>query len=116
MNELDEPDIVVFFARPDVLLGLFALANFDETEPNAVFTPFGSGCSSIVQYPFLEKDATRPRSVLGLFDVTVCPFVPKNTLSFSVPMLKFERMIHNMNESFLIADSWQEIQKRIQRT
>jgi len=54
-RETEEPDIVIFFACPDVLSGLFTLANFEETEPNVVFTPWGSGCSSIVAYPFLRK-------------------------------------------------------------
>jgi len=113
LNELDEPDVVTFFVQPDVLSGLFTLANYDETEPNSVFTPFGSGCSSIVQYPFLEKDAARPRAVIGLFDVSARPFVPENALSFSVPIRKLERMVRNMEESFLVTNSWKVVQKRI---
>jgi uncharacterized protein (DUF169 family) len=114
LNESDEPEVVIFFASPDVLSGLFTLANFDETEPNDVFTPWCSGCSSIVQYPFLEKDSVRPRAVIGLFDVSTRPRVPENTLSFSVSMLKFERMVRNMEESFLTTNSWKAVQKRIQ--
>ena len=114
LNESDEPEVVIFFACPDVLSGLFTLANFDETEPNDVFTPWGSGCSSIVAYPFLEKDSVRPRAVIGSFDVSARPFIPENTLSFSVPMLKFERMVRNMEESFLTTNSWKTVQKRIQ--
>jgi hypothetical protein len=30
-----------------------------------------------------------------------------------VPMNKFSRMIENMEESFLITDTWKAIQKRI---
>jgi uncharacterized protein (DUF169 family) len=115
LNGSDEPEVVIFFACPDVLSGLFTLANFDETEPNYVFTPWGSGCSSVVQYPFLEKDSVRPRAVIGLFDVSARPHVPENTLSFSVSMLKFERMVRNMEESFLTTNSWKAVQKRIQR-
>jgi len=33
LEEADEPDVVIFFARPDVLSGLFTLANFDVGEP-----------------------------------------------------------------------------------
>jgi hypothetical protein len=91
------------------------LANFEETEPNGVFTPMASGCSSIVTYPFLEKDSVRPRAVIGLFDVSARPYIPENTLSFSVSMRKFERMVRNMEESFLTTNSWKAIQKRIQR-
>ena len=113
LNESDEPEVVVFFACPDVLSGLFSLANFEETEPNGVFTPWGSGCESIVQYPFLEKDSVRPRAVIGLFNVSARRFIPESTLSFSVSMLKFERMVRNMEESFLTTNSWKAIQKRI---
>ena len=109
----DEPDAVIFFAPPDVLSGLFTLANFDEVEPNAVFAPFAAGCGSIVQYPYLEKDSQRPRAVLGMFDVSSRPFVPENFLTFSVPMNKFARMIDNMDESFLVTGSWAKVNKRI---
>jgi len=115
LNESDEPDVVIFFACPDVLSGLFTLANFEETEPNVVFTPWGSGCESIVMYPFLEKDSVRPRAVIGLFGVSARRYIPENTLSFSVSMLKFERMVRNMEESFLTTNSWKAVQKRMQR-
>ena len=114
LNESDEPEVVIFFACPDVLSGLFLLANFEEAEPNGVFTPWGAGCFSIVTYPFLEKDSARPRAVIGLFDVSARPYIPENTLSFSVPMRKFERMVRNMEESFLTTNSWKAVQKRIQ--
>jgi len=113
LEKLDNPEVVIFFAPPDVLSGLFTLASFDEAEPNGVVAPFGSGCSTIVQYPYLEKDSGRPRAVIGMFDVSARPFVLQNVLTFSVPMTKFVRMVRNMEESFLITDSWKMVQKRI---
>jgi uncharacterized protein (DUF169 family) len=113
LEESDEPDVVVFFARPDVLSGLFTLANFDVGDLNGVFTPFSAGCGSIVQYPYLEKESDFPRAVLGMFDVSARPFVPGDVLSFSVPMNKFITMVENMDESFLITPSWHKIQKMI---
>jgi hypothetical protein len=113
LERSDNPEVVIFFAQPDVLSGLFTLANFDEAEPNGVFAPFGSGCSSIVQYPYLEGRSERPRGVIGMFDISARPFVTKDMLTFSVPMIRFSRMIQNMDESFLITDSWQKVQKRI---
>ena len=107
---------MIFFAAPDVLSGLFTLASYDEAEPNGVFAPFGSGCSSIVQYPYLERKSVRPRAVVGMFDVSARPFVPANTLTFSVPMTKFVKMVENMDESFLITNSWRAVQKRIHST
>jgi uncharacterized protein (DUF169 family) len=113
LEESDNPEVVIFFARPDVLSGLFTLASFDEAEQNMVIAPFGSGCSTIVQYPYLEKDSAHPRGVIGMFDVSARPFVPADTITFAAPMSKFVRMIDNMEESFLITPSWAAIQKRI---
>jgi uncharacterized protein (DUF169 family) len=113
LEESDEPDVVVFFARPDVLSGLFTLANFDVGQPNGVFSPFSAGCGSIVQYPYLERESDHPRAVVGMFDVSARPFVPSDVLSLSVPMDKFVTMVENMDESFLTTASWDKIHKRI---
>ena len=113
LQEFDVPAVVIFFAKPDVLSGLFTLANFDQMEPNSTFTPFGAGCGSIVHYPYLEKDANRPRAVIGMFDPSARPCVSKDTLSFAVPMIKFEKMIDYMEESFLITNTWTKIKNRI---
>jgi hypothetical protein len=48
-----------------------------------------------------------------MFDVSARPFVPRDVLTFSAPMAKFNRMIANMEESFLITDSWRKVQERI---
>ena len=112
----DEPEVVIFFARPDVLSGLFTLANYDVADPNGVFAPFGAGCASVIQYPYLERSSAAPRAVLGTFDVSARPFLPEDCLTFAVPMNKFERMIDNIEESFLITESWRRIQKRITKT
>jgi uncharacterized protein (DUF169 family) len=113
LDEQDDPASVIFFATPDVLSGLFTLANFDEIEPNGVFCPFSAGCGPIVQYPFLENGSERPRAVIGMFDVSARPYVPKETLTFAVPMNKFLRMAGNMEESFLITHSWDKVRRRI---
>ena len=104
-----------FFATPDVLSDLFTLANYDEVDPNGVFCPFSAGCGTIVQYPYLEKDSARPRAVLGMFDVSARPFVPKEMLTLAMPINKFVRMINNMDESFLITKSWNRVAKRIKQ-
>jgi hypothetical protein len=108
----DEPEVVVFFAGLDVVAGLFTLANFDEAEPNAVICPFGSGCSSMVYYPYQELRSQRPRCVLGMFDISARPCVGENTLSFAIPYPKFRRMVENMEESFLSTESWKVLRTR----
>jgi uncharacterized protein (DUF169 family) len=113
LEETDTPEVVIFFAIPDVLSGLFTLARFDETDRGAVQTPFGSGCASIIQYPYLEQASEHPRAIIGMFDPSARPFVPKDVLTLAVPMKKFIKMVDNMEESFLITDSWQIIKRRI---
>ena len=113
LSETDNPDVVIFFATPDVLSGLFTLANFDQAEPNGTITPFGAGCGSIVHYPFLESLAERKRAVIGMFDPSARPCVPAGVLTFAVPMARFEKMIGYMEESFLITETWTTVRKRI---
>jgi len=113
LDETDQPQVVIFFARPDMLAGLFTLANFDQEDPNGVIAPFGSGCSSIVYHPFAQLQSSRPKPVIGMFDVSARPHVAKDELTFSVPMARFRTMIDYMDESFLITGSWKKIQKRI---
>jgi len=115
LEEGDAPAVVIFFAEADVLSGLFTLANFEESEVNGVIAPFGAGCGTICQHPYLEKDKERPRGVLGMFDVSARPFVAGEVLTFAAPMKKFERMVEDMEESFLITRSWQKVQRRISR-
>lgn len=113
LAEVDEPQIVIFFAKPDVLSGLFTLCGFDTAELEAVIAPFAAGCGSIVQYPYLELKREQPRAVLGMFDVSARPFVPAETLTFAVPMPKFRRMAEDMQDSFLITESWQKVRARL---
>jgi hypothetical protein len=115
LSEADLPEVVIFFARPDVLSGVFTLANFDQEDPEGVIAPFGAGCSTIVQYPFLEKDKKKPRAVLGMLDVSARPCVPSDVITLAVPMSKFTDMIGYMEESFLITDSGRKVKRRITR-
>jgi len=117
LTVVDAPDVVIFFARPEVLSGLYTLANFDQSEPEGgVICPFGAGCGSIIYYPWLEQQKENPRAVLGLFDPSARPCVPLAVLSFAVPMKKFARMVGYMEESFLIAPSWEKVKRKIVRS
>jgi hypothetical protein len=113
LNENDNPEVAIFFATPDILSGLFTLANYDQSEPDSTITPFAAGCGSLVYFPYVEIDSPRPRAVIGLFDVSARPCVQEGILTFSVPMVKFTKMISYMDESFLITNSWKKVQKRI---
>jgi len=116
LTAADNPAVVIFFARPEVLSALFTLANFDQSDPDGVICPFGSGCSSIIHYPRLELQNEHPRAVFGMFDPSARPCVPVDTLTIAIPMKKFEKMIGYMDESFLITKTWDKVKTKIARS
>lgn len=117
LAENEDPEVIIFFAGPEEISGLFTLANFDQSDPNGgVIAPFGSGCSSVIHYPLLEQRKERPRAILGMFDPSARPCVPLNILTFAVPMGKFMQMIECMEESFLITATWERMRRRIERS
>jgi len=111
----DNPEVVIFFAKPDVLSGLFTLANYDNSDLHGTITPFGSGCASIVQYPYAECEKEIQKSVIGMFDVSARPYVQENIFTFALPMKRFEKIIGYMEESFLITESWSVVKSRINK-
>ena len=125
---VDAPEVVIFFARPEVLSGLFTIANFDRSDPNGVISPMGAGCSSIILYPFVEgqkdgsKDGSKeepkeePKVVLGMFDPSARPCVPLDVLTMAFPMRRFEKAVGYMEESFLATKEWARVEKKIERS
>lgn len=113
LADADEPEAAVFFAPPDVLSGLFTLANFEESDPFGVIAPFASGCAAVIQYPFLENRKAAPKCVLGMFDVSARPCVGAGELTFAVPMRKLERIIGQFEESFVTTRSWEKVMRRL---
>jgi hypothetical protein len=114
LSSNDSPFAAIFFASADVLSGLFVLANYDRSGPDGVISPMGSGCSTIVNYPYWEAQSDRPRCVLGMFDVTARPQVSSTLLTFTIPIKRLEQMVANMDESFLITPAWDLVRARIQ--
>ena len=113
LAEEENPFAAIFFTTPDVLSGLFTLANYDRADPYGVITPMGAGCASIINYPYEEAQSEHPRCILGMFDVSARSCVPEGKLTFTIPMQRFEQMVLNMDESFLITKSWDLVRKRL---
>lgn len=113
LDEDDSPEVVIFFARGETLSGLFTLANYDRADPFGVIMPMGSGCSSIVYYPWHEGQTDDPKAVIGMMDPSARPCVPLDTMTFAVPMKKFSDMVRDMNESFLTTSTWEKVRGKI---
>jgi hypothetical protein len=48
-----------------------------------------------------------------MFDVSARPCVPAGKLTFSIPMHRFEQMVEDMDESFLVTKSWDLVRSRL---
>lgn len=107
------PEVVIFFATPDVISALFTLCSYDRGDLSGSIAPFGSGCASIIQYPLYESQKDKPNAILGLFDISARPYVRKDELTFAVPFKRFMEIVDNMDQSFLITRSWETLKKRI---
>jgi uncharacterized protein (DUF169 family) len=114
-EEDKKPEVVVFFSSPDILSGLFTLTNYTLESIDAVFTPFGSGCSTILTYPLKEADKEKPRAIIGMFDVSARPMVGKDILTLAMPYSVFLKLLENVSGSFLQTESWKKVLQRIQK-
>ena len=112
----EEPEVVIFFAPPDVLAGLFTLTNYAAERFDAVRIPFSSGCGAILTHPLKEAEEKNPRAVLGLFDVSARPFVEADILTLAMPIKLFLSLLDNQDESFLVTKSWEAVRNRIEKS
>jgi uncharacterized protein (DUF169 family) len=109
----EEPEVIIFFAPPDVLSGLVVLTSYATERMDAVRITFSSGCGSIVAHPLKEAEKENPQAILGMFDVSARPFVEPNVLTLAMPTKLFLTLLDNQDESFLITDSWKKVRERI---
>ena len=115
LEEQDNPQVVIFFATPDVIAGLHGLANFDTLTPHGVIVPFCTACDAIVGFPLSELESDDPKAVLGSMDPSARIYFKPNVMTFAAPWPKFLSMLENMNESFLETVGWSKVKSRFQK-
>ena len=106
-------EAVVFFATPDILSGLCTWTFFDNDAEDAVVTKFASGCAAVVSFATVENRKGGRRCFLGMFDPSARPLVPKNELTFAVPMSRFREMLATMPDSALYQHAFSVVRRRI---
>ena len=111
VEESEKPLCVIFMVNADQLSGLTTLANFDKDDTVAV--RFASGCAQAVLYPIAAEEKGEKTCYIGMTDPSARKVIDKEQLSFSIPYSRFLEMEQNADESFLITDTWETIQKRI---
>ena len=112
----EEPLVVVFFARPEVLTGLFSLATYGADHHHAVVSPFGAGCTGIIAWPLVYAARGRECAVLGGFDPSARKFMKPDELTFAIPIGLYRKMLDRMEESALPRRAWQGVLKKVRRS
>ena len=104
----------LFFATPDILSGLVSWACYDNASGDAVYTPWGSGCSTTIRAVINENKTQGKRCFIGLFDPSVRPRVRANELLFGIPKSRLEEMVAFMRDTCLFNGiAWLKVRERI---
>jgi uncharacterized protein (DUF169 family) len=112
----EEPELVIFFARAEIVCGLNQLAVFVTNDFEAVSSPFGAGCTNIVTWPLKYQAEGKLKAVLGGWDPSDRKFMKPDEISFTVPFEMFCRMVSRWTESFLKTPTWEIVRKKIDRS
>ena len=113
----EEPEFVIFFARPEVLCGLFTHTTFTTGEVDSVASPFGAGCTNIIAWPLFYKEQGMEKAVLGGFDPSARKFMKTDELTFTVPWSLYQKMLKTLPESmFNVGTDWAVVRKKVDRS
>ncbi len=113
----EEPEFVIFFARPEVLCGLFIQTTFTTGEVDCVASPFGAGCTNILAWPLFYKEQGMEKAVLGGFDPSARKYMKPDELTFTVPWSLYQKMLKALPESMFNVDGeWTAVRKKVSRS
>ncbi len=111
------PEFVIFFARPEVLTGLFTQTMFTTGDVDAVASPFGAGCTNILAWPLYYQQQGQEKAVLGGFDPSARKFMKTDELTFTVSWSLYEKMLKALPESmFNVGKNWDLVRKKVDRS
>lgn len=115
-TESEKPEVVIFFARPEIIAGLYCQSYFVTNDSDVVMSPAGSGCAQIITWPKKYLSQGKLKAVVGGWDPSCRPYLKTDELTFTVPFELFERMINRCAESFLNEHAWQTNKKKIAKS
>ena len=116
-TDSEEPEFVIFFARPEVLSGLFTHTAFTTGDAECVASPFGAGCTNIVAWPLYYKEQGMEKAIIGGFDPSARKFMKTDELTFTVPWSLYRKMLANLPDSMFNVDgAWKDVRKKVTRS
>lgn len=116
LGEGESPETVIFFANADQLSALVYLLYYDAPgEDDRVIGRFASACASAVALPLQYARKGEKKAVWGLHDISARSRLPKDLMTFTVPLSLFLDMGRHIDGSFLTTGAWRKIADRIDR-
>ncbi|MCD8297620.1 MAG: DUF169 domain-containing protein [Prevotella sp.] len=116
VETLEGMEGLLFYATPDMLSGLAAWAYYDNNNADAVSSPFGSGCCTMISQAVRENRINGNRVFMGLFDPSVRPYIGVNELGFVIPRSRFITMQHTLKECCLFGTfGWSKVRERMNK-
>lgn len=116
-TEDEQPEFVIFFARPEVLTGLVTHTSFTTGDMDCVVSPFGAGCTNMVAWPLYYQELGEEKAVLGGFDPSARKYMKTDELTFTVPWSLYEKLLQTLPESIFSVDgAWPTVRKKVNRS
>jgi len=116
-TDSEEPEFVIFFARPEVLTGLFVQTTFTTGDVDCVAAPFGAGCTNIIAWPLFYKERGIEKAVIGGFDPSARKYMKTDELTFTVSWSLYKKMLAALPESmFNVGGAWPTVRKKVSRS
>lgn len=113
----EKPEFVIFFARPEILCGLFTQAVFTTGEMECVVSPFGAGCTNMLTWPLYYKEKGMDKAVIGGFDPSARKFMKTDELTFTVSLEFYEKMLAALPDSLFTHETdWKNVRKKVERS
>lgn len=116
-TDAEKPEFVIFFARPEVLTGLFIQTVFTTGDMNCVVSPFGAGCTNMIGWPLYYKEKGLEKAVIGGMDPSARKFMKTDELTFTVSLDLYEKMLAALPESMFTHETdWKSVRKKVDRS
>ena len=102
-------EVVAFLVDPTRLAVLQQLAAYSKnTSGPATIMAYGHACEQIYAIPRAEGESDDPHAIIGMTDLYARRFVDKDKLSFAVPYKLYQRMVDDIDGSFLMKEKYKE--------
>lgn len=110
MEQYEYLKTITFYVNPDQLSMLITGAEYHNASAShyLVTTAFGTGCGQLAA---IFDSFTTPQAAIGGTDIAMRPYLPGNTLAFTVTKPMFEMLCRLGNNSFLNKSFWNNVKQ-----